>query len=56
MSYKVVELRKKLKTDFQKLNKEELKQIAQTKGSDFLTTTKRVELLGYSGDTPVKDY
>ncbi len=56
LSYKIVEKKRKLKDEFQKLSGKEIAQIAKEKGQTFLTIEVREEILGYSGDTPIEDY
>ncbi len=56
LSYKLYETKKKLKKEFQELKPDEIKQIALEKGRDFLTETKKRNIISFSGDTPIDDY
>ena len=56
LSYKVVNKKRKLKQEFEKLSGTEIAKISKEKGKEFLTDEIREVLLGYSGDTPVEDY
>ncbi|MEO1384821.1 MAG: MBL fold metallo-hydrolase, partial [Bacteroidota bacterium] len=56
LSYKIFELKRKVKPAFAQLTGEEKKQIAISKGRDFLTHEVRTNILSYSGDSPVEDY
>lgn len=55
LSYKVMQVRKKLKPEFSRLGEAEIKQLVSENGRDALTHEVDVNILGYSGDTPVED-
>ena len=55
LSFKVIEAKRKLKSEYQNLNKKELKELAIQKGGNFITELEETEILGYSGDTPVEN-
>lgn len=54
-SYKVVQLKTKLRPEFLGLPGEEIRRIIQERGKEQTTTAVRTTLLGYSADTPVED-
>ncbi len=56
LSYQLFETKKKLKPKFENKTPDEIKQIAQTKGREFLTQTIKRKLISFSGDTPVDEY
>ena len=56
LSYLVKSKTAKLKTEFQHLAKAEIKNLAITKGQDFITESVTENILGYSGDTPIDNY
>ncbi|HEX9511504.1 MAG TPA: MBL fold metallo-hydrolase [Puia sp.] len=55
LGYQVIQVRKKLKPEYASLSGEDLRQLAEQQGRDSLSMESRVNLLGYSGDTPVED-
>lgn len=55
LGYTVVQTRKKLKPEFAHLSGQELRQLADQQGRDSFSMELRVNLLAYSGDTPVED-
>lgn len=56
LSYKLYETKKKLKTEFKSFSPDQIKEIAIKKGRDFLSETKKTNIISFSGDTPVDDY
>jgi len=56
LSYKVFEVKQKLKAEFLGLPGAEIGALAKEKGKDFISETIRTNLLSFSGDTPVDDY
>ncbi|MEM9723829.1 MAG: MBL fold metallo-hydrolase [Bacteroidota bacterium] len=52
LSFKVYEVRQKLKREFQSLTGLELKQLVEEKGKAFISREIRTNILSYSGDTP----
>jgi ribonuclease Z len=55
LSYKVVQVKRKLRPEFTGLQGLEIKKLKEEKGEAAVTTEVRTTLLGYSGDTPVED-
>jgi ribonuclease Z len=55
LSYKVVQVKRKLHPELAGLPGLEIKKIKEEKGEDAVTIAIRTTLLGYSGDTPVED-
>lgn len=55
LGYLVMQTRKKLKPEFSHLSGQELRQLSEQHGKDFLSYELRHPVLGYSGDTPVED-
>lgn len=56
LSYKVHEVKGKLKPQFQSISNKEIQQIVSDKGRDFITENVSNNILSFSGDTPVDDY
>lgn len=56
LSYKVYELKNKLKPEFLSMSGDEIKQVVATKGRGFITEQMATNILSFSGDTPVDDY
>ena len=56
LSFQVFSKTPKLKAEFQNYSKEEIKNLAITKGRDFITNIITENILGYSGDTPIDNY
>ncbi|MEM6719806.1 MAG: MBL fold metallo-hydrolase [Bacteroidota bacterium] len=56
LSFKVFETKRKLKTEFINLHKDELINIKKQHGDDFLTNEVKRNILSYSADTPIEDY
>lgn len=56
LSYKLFEIKKKLKPEFQSLDGNAIKEIVDSKGRDFITDTLKTNLISFSGDTPVDNY
>ena len=56
LSYKLFEVKKKLKPEFQQLDGTEIKKLVDEKGRDFISNEIRTNLISFSGDTPVDDY
>lgn len=56
LSYKVYEVRNKLKPEFQTMSGKEIKEIVENRGRDFITERVETNILSFSGDTPVDDY
>lgn len=55
LSYKVVQVKTKLRPELVGLPGEEIKKIIAERGKDQTTTEVRTTLVGYSADTPVED-
>ena len=55
LSYKVVQVKKKLKPELTSLSGEEIRKIIQERGKEQTTVEVRTTLVGYSADTPVED-
>lgn len=55
LSYKVMQVKQKVKPELTTLPPATLKQIIMEKGKESTTMEVRTNLVGYSGDTPVKD-
>jgi ribonuclease Z len=55
LSYKVVQVKTKLRPEFISLPGEEIRKIIQERGKEQTTQEVRTTLLGYSADTPVED-
>jgi ribonuclease Z len=55
LSYKVVQVKKKLKPELVKLGGLEIKKIIEERGEENTHTEHRKNILSYSGDTPVED-
>lgn len=56
LSFEVIEVKRKLKKAFLEKTADELQQIRQQEGKDYLTEEVRQSILSYSGDTPVRDF
>lgn len=56
LSYKVFEIKNKLKPEFSSKSSYEIKEIVDKKGRDFITEKVESNILSFSGDTPVDDY
>ncbi|GAA3520435.1 ribonuclease Z [Aquimarina addita] len=56
LSYKVVQVKRKLKPDYTQLSGKEIKDLIEKVGREEITFEQKTTLLGYSGDTPVEDY
>lgn len=56
LSYKVYEVKNKLKPEFQSKSNNEIKEIVELHGRDFITERVENNILSFSGDTPVDDY
>jgi len=56
LSYKVYEVKNKLKSEFLALSSDEIKAIVQEKGRAHITERLETNLISFSGDTPVDDY
>lgn len=56
LSYKVYEVKHKLKPAFAGMSGAEIGAIAKEKGRDFISEQVRSNILSFSGDTPVDDY
>lgn len=56
LSYKVFEIKNKLKPEFLSRSGNEIKDIVDKKGRDFITERVESNILSFSGDTPVDDY
>lgn len=54
LSFQVFDIRRKLKPEFQSLPGKEIGRIRAEKGADAVTDEVRINLLSYSGDTPVE--
>lgn len=55
LSYQIFERKRKLKPEFQKLSGNEIKKLREDKGDEFITEDILINVLNYSGDTPVDD-
>lgn len=55
LSYKIVEVKKKLKPELASLPQEEIKKIIQEQGKEKTLVEVKNTLLSYSGDTPVEN-
>lgn len=56
LSYKVMQLKRKLKPELAKLSGLEIKKLKEEKGGEATTNEVRTNVISYSGDTPVEDY
>lgn len=56
LSYKVLNSKKKLKSEYHNLNQEEIKALIAKEGKEALLHEIATPLITYSGDTPVDDY
>lgn len=56
LSYKVYEVKNKLKSEFQSKSNNEIKEIVELHGRDFITEQIETNILSFSGDTPVDNY
>ena len=56
LSYKVFDIKNKLKSEFLYKPEDEIKDIVSRKGRDFITERVESNILSFSGDTPVDDY
>lgn len=56
LSYKVFEIKHKLKSEFLSKSGNEIKEIVDMNGRDFITERVESNTLSFSGDTPVDDY
>ena len=56
LSYKVFEIKNKLKSEFSSRSGKEIKEIVDKNGRDFITERVETNILSFSGDTPVDDY
>ncbi len=56
LSYKLYEVKKKLKPEFQDKSNNEIKEIVGKYGRDFATEQVESNIISFSGDTPVDDY
>lgn len=56
LSYKLYELKSKLKPEFQGLKSQEIKKIVESKGRSYITRISKENAISFSGDTPVDDY
>lgn len=54
--YKILEIKNKLKAEFQSKSGAEISEIVKLHGRDFITESVENNILSYSGDTPVDDY
>jgi ribonuclease Z len=55
LSYKVVQIKKKLKPEYLSLSQQEIIRIVEEQGKDATSYEIHTTLMGYSGDTPVED-
>jgi len=53
LSYKVYEVKNKLKTEFLALSSDKIKAIVQEKGRAYITERVETNIISFSGDTPV---
>ncbi|MGY3795711.1 MBL fold metallo-hydrolase [Aquimarina sp. 433] len=56
LSYKIFEIKNKLKPEFLSKSGNEIKEIVAKNGRDFITEKVESNILSFSGDTPVDDY
>ncbi len=56
LSFKVFETKRKLKSEFANLHKDELINIKKERGDGFLRNEIKRNILSYSADTPIDDY
>lgn len=56
LSYKVFEIKNKLKPEFLSKSGDEIKEIVDKNGRDFISEKVESNILSFSGDTPVDDY
>lgn len=56
LSYKVFEVKKKLKKEFRALSGQEIKSLVDQHGREFISDEIRKNIISFSGDTPVDDY
>lgn len=56
LSYKVYQVKRKLKPELAKLSGLEIKKLKEEKGIDATTNKITSNIISYSGDTPVEDY
>ncbi len=56
LSYKVYNVKSKLKKEFATLSPEQIRALTIEKGKEFTTEKIKTNILSYSGDTPVEDY
>ncbi|MFT3824015.1 MAG: MBL fold metallo-hydrolase [Chitinophagaceae bacterium] len=56
LSYKVLQVKSKLKKEFTTLSPNEIRTLSLEKGKDFTTEKISTNILSYSGDTPVEGY
>lgn len=55
VGYQVESVRRKLKSEFEDHSSEQIQALRQAHGNEYITTEQRVNLLSYSGDTPVTE-
>ncbi len=55
LSYKVFSIKKKLKTEFLKLEGKEIKQLKETESEEFIFNEIRENVITFSGDTPIEN-
>ena len=56
LSYKLFEVKKKLKPAFQSMTGNEIKAVVDANGRDFISTEVKTNWISFSGDTPVDNY
>jgi ribonuclease Z len=56
LSYKVFRSKRKLKAEYASLSGNEIRDLIEAHGNDYVTNAVRENVLSYSGDTPVEDY
>lgn len=56
LSYKVFEIKRKLKPEFKSTSSSEIKKVVDKHGRDFITEKMETNIISFSGDTPVDDY
>lgn len=56
LSFKVSQLKRKIKPEFADLEGSEIARLAKDLGRNFISVQSQETLLGYSGDSPVEDY
>lgn len=56
LSYKIIKTKRKLKSEFSHLNKNEIQSLVMKNGKEYISEELKETILGYSGDSPVENY